>query len=121
PSNRQIVLTLGPAGHWSSVAGRVIGAGALPAEWRHVLLYDSVLASSFDVEPAADGSFQIPRVPPGSYTARVNSPSNLAISTSANVTVVAENVTGVELRVSPVTTIPGRAVLDGGGPLPTFS
>jgi len=109
-----ISVTLGVANPvpWVKVSGRVISprpGSALPA--RVTLIGGSAL-EPLDVAINPDGSFEFPRVLPGSYTARVTPPLPFP---AASVFVTNKDLTGVEIAIPAMKEITGRVVVEGLG------
>lgn len=62
----------------------------------------------------ADGSFEVPQIPPGEYTVRATaSEEGQRYSAAQDVDVVAADVEGLSLVLAPGVTIPGRILWDG--------
>jgi TonB family protein len=115
-----IVVTLGVVSPrpWVKVSGRVTGSGPVPSRL--------VLTGPFVLEPLessikSDDSFEIPRVLPGMYTARV---STAPLSILPTILVVGStDLSGVQI-VLPAKEIAGRVVVEGpqqGNPRLTFT
>jgi protein TonB len=69
-----------------------------------------------EVTTAADGSFQIPRVRPGTY--RLTSTAGRPYEQPLSVTVADKDVTGLELLVVPVVEVTGTVAIEGTYPPP---
>jgi hypothetical protein len=95
-----LTLTFGYAGTWHRVSGRVVGVNSIADPiWRGVQLL-SGLVGPFSAQPADDGSFVFPNVPPGSYTLRVNVPPNMATSAPVEI-LVDHDLENLQLQVTP--------------------
>jgi TonB family protein len=96
---------------WVKVSGRVTGSGPVPS--RLALTGPSVL-EPLESNVTADDSFEIPRVLPGVYTARV---STAPLSIPPTTLVVGHNdLSGVQIVLPAFKEIAGRLVVEGPDP-----
>ncbi|HLQ76535.1 MAG TPA: hypothetical protein VK210_04225, partial [Terriglobia bacterium] len=102
---------------WSSVSGRVVGFDSGTGPFRVALEGDAT--SAIETRVNSDGTFEFARVLRNSrYIAKVR-PENKVASTP-RVTVAAKDVANVEIVVPREQEVFGRAVVEGGGPVPNF-
>src|SRR6185295_15766666 len=87
-----------------------------------VTLSNSLLLTSPIASVAADGSFEFPKVYPGSYTARVTAPPmNFNVIPTLDGTVSDRDVTNLQFVAPRMREISGKIAMEGKGPLPGFS
>jgi hypothetical protein len=101
-----------------TVAGRVVGLEALGTSVRLPVTVNLRGRNLVTATVNPDGTFEVPKVPPGQYTVSVSARIPNGGSTSANVVVVDNDIRGVEIRVYRLKTITGRIQLDGRGAIP---
>jgi hypothetical protein len=102
---------------WVRVGGRVVTPGNEPA--MHV---DFIMLSgrvSLEAKVNSDGSFNFPRVLPGSYSARTVPFGFGAPPTT--VVIANEDLVALEIPAPREVRISGRVMVEGGAPLPRFS
>jgi hypothetical protein len=126
-------LTFGPTSTiaWSKVTGRVTGPDSafLAANPLAVTLNGSGLITSLTSPVKPDGSFEFPKVYPGTYTARIvngsgSNPSSANLNFSmatALVNLTGTDVTGLEIAVPRQKNITGKLILEGRGLMPRFT
>lgn len=112
-----IVLTLGVDSPppWVKVSGRVIGLsrGQIVGETL------TLLGGSFqeaDTTIHADGSFEFPRVLPGTYTARL--PSAIRVPATTLVVPSGKDLSDVEIIIPALREVTGRVVVEGVSQIP---
>lgn len=96
---------------WVKVSGRVTGGPAT-----NVSMNGPALTETLTTAVGADGAFEFPMVPAGTYTARTVPP--IALAPVTPITVGSTNVTGVELRVPATKEVSGKIILRGNVPIP---
>jgi len=127
-------LTLGPTSTiaWSKVSGRVTGPDSsfFAANPMTVTLNGTGLVANWTSPVKADGSFEFPRIYPGTYTARIALPGatqypgsignlNFSVAT-ATINLAAADITGLEIAVPRQKDITGKVILEGSGLMPRF-
>ncbi len=123
-------LTFGPTTPvtWLKVTGRVTGidSSSLAVNSLTVTLNGSGLLTSWTSTVKPDGSFEFPKVYPGTYTARITAPNtgsagnlNFGMATTT-INLAGTDVTGIEIAVPRQKDITGRVTLEGRGPMPRF-
>jgi hypothetical protein len=113
----------------SRLRGRVLGVPALAGQPVRTVVEARPLTSVFNITPAqlptavvaADGTFEMPMVPPGRYvvTARAGSESRVAGSDAIGRVVVdvhSSNVANVVIPISARLSLSGRVVIEGAAP-----
>jgi len=124
-------LTFGPTSPiaWSKVTGRVTGLDSsfLAANSLVVTLNGSGLVTNWTSAVKPDGSFEFPKVYPGTYTARITPPNpasagnlNFGLAT-ATINPSGSDITGLEIAVPRQKDIVGKLTLDGRGLMPRFA
>jgi hypothetical protein len=115
-----LTITLGVASPppWVRVRGHVSGSSSA-ATTNSVALIGSGLAETPIAALLPDGSFEFPRVLPGSYTARTFPPS--ATSASGTLNVGTEDVANFELRPPLMKEISGKIAIKGAVPMPRLA
>jgi hypothetical protein len=103
-----------------TVSGRVNVADTKADRSRNVSLTSFVTSEIAEAAIQDDGSFEISRIPPGTYMASVSVTPQVR---SAPVTVVVPNrgLTGLEIAVPQPQEVIGRVAVDGNGQPPKFS
>ena len=113
-----VMITLAVASQppWVKVSGRLNSGTAKTTSTTSVTMTGSPTADVLNVPVKADGSFEFPRVLPGSYTAFAVTDSRA--SAPANVTVGATDVVNVSLRMPALKEVSGRITVQGNVPMP---
>jgi hypothetical protein len=116
-----IVVRLGVSSPppWFKVSGRVIGRAepsTSAVSTPSIQINGPASSENLIVPLFVDGTFEFPRVLPGTYTARLTQP----ILGSGIVTISVENadVTNVEIAAPRTKEVVGRVRVEGGGPMP---
>ncbi len=104
------------------VGGRVtvLGQQSDSAVGRRIALSNAVTGISAEAPMAADGSFSLEGVLPGTYAARV-SLSPIVSSAPVSVVIPATDVKDFDVQVPGLQEVVGRVAVDGNGPPPQFS
>jgi len=100
------------------VRGRVVGLPAQSAPVVQRISMNSPGNLPLDGVLKPDGGFEFTKVRPGTYMLVVLAPGTLTQPLS--IAVGNEDVTGIEVPVTPTTLIGGRLVVEDGGPRPRF-
>jgi hypothetical protein len=98
----------------------VSGPDAARTSMKTLLLMGRAMNQTTEAPIAADGSFQLSKVMPGAYVARVTRASGLS-SPASPVTVPNRDVRDLIIEVPPEIEVRGRVEVDGYGPPPKFS
>ncbi len=103
-----------------SVSGRVIMESTAPFGNVQVMLNGAPGGSymNLNVPAKLDGSFEFVRLRPGTYTLSV---SPAAFFQPRTLVVGEKDITGLELRVPWTGEVRGKAAVEGGDPVPTFT
>jgi hypothetical protein len=110
---RDLTIVLEPAaGTWVKVSGRVTGLEQNFSR-AQVTLLGNAQAGAFEAIANPDGSFEFPRVWPGSYSARVFVASPLGINTATTLVVPSTDLTGIEFKMPKYRDAIGRISLEG--------
>jgi hypothetical protein len=109
---------------WVKVSGHVTGLPRTSSVTPRVILSDGVVPVTFPTERdgaviEADGTFTFPMVLPGTYTMSI-SPSPPVAPPSTTVYVGRKDVDDVQIVVPVTKCVPGRAVVEGDGPIPNL-
>jgi hypothetical protein len=96
---------------------RVEGPSAVPEK---ILLTGLAVSDSVEAPVNPDGTFEFPRVMPGTYIARATLTPNIS-SAPVLVSVPNQAVAGIEIPVPVLREIFGKIAVDGNGPPPKFS
>jgi hypothetical protein len=115
------------AGELVNISGTAVNSQGLPIGGETVAVNQVVLGDNFasyttagSAKTAADGSFVVRDVPPGSYTLSVQTGPATGPPEVAQVSVTAmDNVESVQLMTFPGSTVSGRVVLDANSTLPS--
>jgi hypothetical protein len=114
----EIVVTLGVStpSPWVRLSGHL--TGAKPNTVTTLTLNGPI--GNLETQVGPDGSFELPRVLPGTYSAYVR--SNTATAASAvSIVVPNRDLAGIELALPAVKEISGRIAVEDGGPFPRFA
>jgi hypothetical protein len=133
-----LILTFGPTSTiaWSKVTGRVTGPDSsfFAANPLTVALGGSGLVTNWTSTVKPDGSFEFPKLYPGTYTARIAQPFappsntqtpgsngslNFGVAT-ALINVTGADITGLEIAIPRQKNVTGRVTLEGRGLMPRF-
>ena len=116
-----ITLTLGVSSPppWVKVSGRVVGLRSTGATPNVSLSGVGALTQITEAHVNPDGTFEFPMVLPGTYTAQIVPP----VSNPPRVTVMVghKDVEGLQIVIPLMKCVPGRAVVEGDGPIPNLS
>jgi hypothetical protein len=102
------------------VSGRLVRANSGPVRVGpgHEVRLSMAAGQSLTARVADDGTFEFRNVLPGVYSLRARAP----LTTSTVQVVVADrDVANAEVLLTPIKTVNGRVVVDGGGPVPRFA
>jgi len=127
-------LVFGPTSPaaWSKVAGRVTGVDSalLTTSPLTVTLNGSGLLTNWTSSVKPDGSFEFPKIYPGTYTVRVLPPANAANNPNARalnlgaatavINPAGTDITGLEVAVPHQKEVTGKVTLEGRGAMPRF-
>jgi hypothetical protein len=97
------------------INGRIVGK-ALATRGARVRLRNATLGETFNAPLYMDGSFEFPRVTPGSYTAEVYPP--VPGATPTPVTVGDIDIRDLRILLPDTRNLDGRVVMDGNAPMP---
>ncbi|HEX5000322.1 MAG TPA: hypothetical protein VFY29_19020 [Terriglobia bacterium] len=118
----RVTVTLGVSDPppWVKVAGRVLSLSAspLPAGVGIVLEDSSTLKLTPEARASVDGSFEFPRVLPGSYRPMLTGAQDLQIMSPVTLVVPNTDLTGIRVAVTPLKQITGKVILEGTQPIP---
>ena len=122
PAEFRITFAPASSNSWSKVSGRVLGmdgARGIVTVSMNAPAFVTTLTTTVN----ADGTFEFPRVYPGSYTAHVSTlaPSPNLGPAAVNVDVANHDVTGVEIVIPRQREVTGRLQVEGGGPMPRLA
>jgi hypothetical protein len=113
-----IALTGPPPGMWFKVKGRVVRPASNPGPIPTRVMMSGQSMLDLDATLAADGSFEFPKVLPGTYRAQVLPAIDRQFPASVN---VVRDIDGLEIVIPPQFEVSGRSVVDLDGPmLPRF-
>ena len=98
----------------------VSGPDAPSSSMRSLTLTGRAVNQTAEVKTAPDGSFEIPKIAPGAYVARVTLASMLS-SPVVPVTIPNRELRDLVIEIPPEVEVRGRVVVDGYGPPPRFS
>jgi len=101
---------------WVKVTGRVTGSNPLSPPPTGITMNSATAGEVLNANVASDGSFEFPKVLPGSYTA-MTSPVT-ATSTSATLTVGTTDVSNFVIRIPEPKEVTGQIVVPGKLPIP---
>jgi hypothetical protein len=118
-----ITFTLGVSSPppWVKVTGRVTGLSSTPGAAPRVTLSGGASlgeAASAPIRP--DGTFEFPMVPAGTYTASVF-PTPALGPRNTSIYVGRTDVDGIQIVIPATKCLPGRAVVEGDGPIPNLN
>ncbi len=111
-----VALAVSSPPPWVKVSGRVTGRNATTTPVTGVTMSGVAAGEAMTTSVSPDGSFEFPKVLPGSYTALALPAA--ALSTPTSLTVGTTDVTSVEIRIPPSKEVRGRIVVQGNVPLP---
>ena len=113
-----IMVGMSPGVRIAGRVTRVIGVSAsTPPE--KLTLTGAAVGDTAEATLKADGSFEIPKILPGTYLARVTLVPNVS-SAPVSVVIPNRNVTDLEIPVPSPRKISGKIAVDGNGPPPKF-
>lgn len=116
-----LALTLGVASPppWVKVRGRVVGAGGTGGSPSSVSMTGPGTAETLSTPIGPDGTFEFPRVLPGSYSARAVPLT--VLSAAAALTVGTADIANLELRTPQPKEISGKIAIKGDVPMPRLA
>jgi hypothetical protein len=118
-----ITFTLGVSSPppWVKVSGRVTGLSSTPGVAPRVTLSGGAsLADAASAPIKPDGTFEFPMVPAGTYTASIF-PTPAVASKNTSIYVGRTDVDGIQIVIPVTKCVPGRAVVEGDGPIPNLN
>jgi TonB family protein len=109
-----VVVTLGVTSPppWVKVSGRVKGLPANASTLPRLAIASTAVAETLEVSLRPDGSFEFPRVLPGTYSGRFNPPLPVSVPP---ILVGNKDVDSVEITIPPMRELVGRVVVEGLG------
>jgi hypothetical protein len=114
-----ITLTGPPPGAWFKVKGRLVRPASNPGPIPTRVILSGSSMPQLDATLAADGSFEFPRVLPGTYRALALPSNDRQNSVTVN---VVRDIDGLEIVMPRQFEVSGRTVVDLDGPMvPRFS
>jgi hypothetical protein len=116
-----VVITLNgpPPGMWFKVKGRVVRPASNPGPIPNKVMLSGLSMPDLEAPIAADGSFEFPKVLPGTYRAQALPSNERQNPVSVN---VVRDIDGMEIVMPRQFEVSGRTVVDLDGPMvPRFS
>jgi hypothetical protein len=118
-----ITITLGVSSPppWVKLSGRVTGLPRTSSGSPRVQLSSgSSLVGRLEAPIGADGSFMFPAVLPGTYTASIF-PTPAVAPKNTSIYVGRTDVDNIQIVIPVTKCVPGRAVVEGDGPIPNLN